>query len=305
MTHSFAVGWTRIDVPYIRHTTKAKKYRIAAMPVLSSSSSSPWGKLALLSCIVAIGTNNIATMQVAFAQRDDTSCMDKEATSCSECLGDSSGKSGVSSCGWAPGFGCLDSCSVIADVSCYSAATTSGSGSPSVGFDADTTDVVCAIADADQADDALCLAKPDCTSCVATGLSNGIDTCMWFVNDNILSNSDIGWCGSGCNMIGCGVFTCATKLEDGDGDEEPSPSVVEIDPPQGAQAGEGSVDGLEPPIAIESPPETTVTEPLDAATNGTLPDDSSSSEFLSAAESVGKHGSIVLLLLVLAPSWVF
>jgi len=230
-----------------------------AMPVLSSSPSSWSSRVALLSCILVVTTSNIfGTVRVAFAQKDNSkkdnnnngnsnslSCMDREATSCRECLATTDNSDRDSpACGWVPGYGCLDSCSVIADVACYSVASTtvtssSSTSSSSAGvstsnFDSnleaaaassfvDWAEPVCAIADADEADQALCASKLDCASCVATALSAAAESpnnyCQWFGSELMGGDSTdgIGWCGNACTMIGCGETTCAIAGEGQDG----------------------------------------------------------------------------------------
>jgi hypothetical protein len=52
----------------------------------------------------------------------------------------------------------------------------------------------------DETDAQLCLDQTDCGSCVDTTLSDGMTTCQWF--------KDGEYCGSGCDMTGCGETTC-------------------------------------------------------------------------------------------------
>ena len=108
----------------------------------------------------------------------DATCSVK--SSCRECLD--------GGCDWSE-VGCLDSCDMVADVSCYS----------SQYFDNMTSDEICTAADNDNADSVLCGDQTDCSSCVGSVLSDGVNTCQWFKE---------GFCASGCNMIGCGEITC-------------------------------------------------------------------------------------------------
>lgn len=103
-------------------------------------------------------------------------------------------------CSWIPGHGCLESCDEVADASCYSFETfPSGS----------TTQEMCDTKKTNRRDERLCGRNKDCASCVETTLSDGINTCQWFPNnddDGIAAGG--GYCGSECGMWGCGDFVC-------------------------------------------------------------------------------------------------
>ena len=110
------------------------------------------------------------------------SCIDQ--ASCRDCLN--------SNCDWTSA-GCLDSCDMIADVSCYTFEY----------FPDTTTEELCTIADTSKADSDLCGSQTDCSSCVGSVLSDGVTTCMWF---------DGGFCESECGMWGCGETTCPSTM---------------------------------------------------------------------------------------------
>lgn len=118
-------------------------------------------------------------------QADDCSAI----MSCESCLD--------SACAWVPQEGCLPSCNVVADVSCYTNET----------FPNKSSEESCqAVADA-SADSSLCASQTDCSDCTGTVLSDGNTTCQWF--------PDGEYCASGCGMTGCGVDTCADNACDG------------------------------------------------------------------------------------------
>ena len=108
-----------------------------------------------------------------------------ELTTCSECL------ENEGCAHWTAGE-CMSSCGV-GDASCY---TNTGS------FTGMTVGEICTKADDDSKDSALCGSMKDCTSCVDALKSDGEFTCMWF--------DDLGFCDTGCNMIGCGSTDLAT-----------------------------------------------------------------------------------------------
>lgn len=115
-----------------------------------------------------------------------------EYNSCSGCL--------YSSCAWATDAGCVDSCSLVADVGCFTKDSDVSSTAR-----ANPVDEICTIADTLQADAALCSGVSDCTTCVDTILSDGATTCQWFVNGGG------SYCASACGMDGCGLFTCPAE----------------------------------------------------------------------------------------------
>lgn len=112
-------------------------------------------------------------------------------SACEECLDSPP-------CAWVmPLEGCLPSCSAIADVSCYTNET----------FPNKTSQESCqAIADASK-DSSSCANQTDCGACTGTVLSDGNTTCQWF--------PDGDYCASGCDMTGCGLYTCQMNACDG------------------------------------------------------------------------------------------
>ena len=122
---------------------------------------------------------------------------------CEECLG--------SSCAWAPVAGCIPSCSIIADTSCYSLDSSSPT---STTRQAETPESVCAVAANNTADGDTCSSQEDCSSCVDTVLSDGVSTCKWYGT----------YCSSlACDMSSCGSDIC-DDVSDDQGTEPPSGS---------------------------------------------------------------------------------
>eukprot|EP00529_Nitzschia_sp_RCC80_P023391 CAMPEP_0113453468 /NCGR_PEP_ID=MMETSP0014_2-20120614/7371_1 /TAXON_ID=2857 /ORGANISM="Nitzschia sp." /LENGTH=473 /DNA_ID=CAMNT_0000344859 /DNA_START=302 /DNA_END=1723 /DNA_ORIENTATION=- /assembly_acc=CAM_ASM_000159 len=118
----------------------------------------------------------------------DSSC--EMNSGCEECLG--------SSCAWAPVAGCLPSCSVIADASCYSLES-SPTSTTRQNDGVETPESVCAVAANNTADSNACSSQEDCGSCVGTVLSDGVSTCKWYGT----------YCSSlACDMTSCGSDTC-------------------------------------------------------------------------------------------------
>jgi hypothetical protein len=106
-------------------------------------------------------------------------------TSCLDCLN----QDGCDA--WSVGT-CFESCdNAPLDVGCYS----------SENFDGMAPEEICTKHDNDKADTELCSSQSGCGSCVDTVLSDG-SSCQWF--------GELGFCGSGCGFIGCGVTTCET-----------------------------------------------------------------------------------------------
>jgi len=121
---------------------------------------------------------------LALARAQDCS----QVTTCVECLA-------VDDCGaWSEGT-CLESCSAIADASCYTTNT----------FPNKTVEEACQAAADATVDAELCAEQTDCGECVGTTLSDGNTTCQWF--------QDGGYCGSACDMNGCGETTCTDPCE--------------------------------------------------------------------------------------------
>lgn len=106
-------------------------------------------------------------------------CGDYET--CGDCLAET--------CAWTPSEGCLESCDIIADTSCFS---------PSNSTDIES---ICSAADEGETNQELCMAQTDCGSCVNTLLSDDITSCQWF--------EDGAYCSSACGMDGCGTMTCS------------------------------------------------------------------------------------------------
>jgi hypothetical protein len=111
-------------------------------------------------------------------------------TECGGCL--------YSSCAWATDLGCVDSCSETADVGCFTLDTEGTSTAR-----ASAVEEICTVAGNQQADAALCSGLTDCTTCVATVLSDDTTTCQWF------DNNGSTYCASACGMDGCGSTTCS------------------------------------------------------------------------------------------------
>jgi hypothetical protein len=106
------------------------------------------------------------------------------AATCLDCLNQ------VGCDAWSVGM-CFESCdNAPTDVGCYS----------SEYFDGIGPEEICTKHDNDKADTELCSSQTECSSCVDTVMSDGDRSCQWF--------EDGGYCGSGCDMNGCGVTTC-------------------------------------------------------------------------------------------------
>jgi len=144
---------------------------------------------------------------VAVDDNDNDQIMINECesnTSCRDCL--SSTSTATTTCGWVNGMGCLESCNIIADVGCYDIENSNGNDVLMTGDD------ICTVAENDIANVELCDSQTDCTTCIETSLlvassswkpiAAATTKCKWF--------SDMNFCGSECNMIGCGESTCTT-----------------------------------------------------------------------------------------------
>lgn len=213
--------------------------------------------------------------------------------SCEECLG--------SSCAWAPVQGCLPSCDMIADTSCYSMGSSSitATARQDGGVGGETPESICALADSNTADDILCSGLIDCGSCVSTVLSDGQSTCKWFGT----------YCSSlACDMVACGSETCdndpfagattagaATNIPASVEGANPPASVAGTNPPASVEISNppASVDGTDPPATVAGTEELMATgEPTDAPSG-------SPSSLLASPTVV----SIVLSLLIAAVSY--
>jgi len=126
--------------------------------------------------------------------------------SCRDCLDDD-----TTTCGWVPAVeGCLESCNIIADASCYNIQSFNSDNNNNNMM---TGDDICVVAENDLADMNVCKSRTDCTSCVETNLisdTSSWNTCQWFQDGN--------YCSSGCGMNGCGETICSTDSGD-DGQE--------------------------------------------------------------------------------------
>ena len=136
--------------------------------------------------MIATGTTTFA-----FAQDPGTPGDCSSPTTCSDCIGAAT----TASCAWSGVYGCMESCDIVSDTSCYSLQEGANFGDL-------TADEICNIAENDQADEVLCYTQTDCTSCVDAVLSDGENTCQWFEFE------DFSYCGSACGMVGCGKTTC-------------------------------------------------------------------------------------------------
>ena len=150
---------------------------------------------------------NAQSDAVAVDDNDNDQIMTNECesnTSCRDCL--SSTSTATTTCGWVNGMGCLESCNIIADVGCYDIENFNGNDVLMTGDD------ICTVAENDIANSELCDSQIDCTTCIETSLlvassswkpiAAATTKCKWF--------SDMNFCGSECNMIGCGESTCTT-----------------------------------------------------------------------------------------------
>lgn len=112
-------------------------------------------------------------------------------------------------CSWVTG-GCLSSCNVIADVSCYEP------------INGETTAEACEREEMDFQDYVACSSAQDCTSCVTTILpSDTKQTCQWLAFEG--EESFLSHCQVGCGMLGCGstdINQCEGSEVGGNGNEE-------------------------------------------------------------------------------------
>lgn len=105
---------------------------------------------------------------------------------CDECLNDDA------ICAWTAGE-CRSSCD-IADASCYTKYT----------FEDKNSSETCKVVDQDKRDYKLCAKQRDCGLCTQTYKSDG-SPCQWF------DLGEIQYCGSKCDMDGCGETTCSER----------------------------------------------------------------------------------------------
>jgi hypothetical protein len=112
---------------------------------------------------------------------NSTLAMDcEDYDTCDECLEEL--------CSWTPSVGCIKSCDVIADTSCFFSSNTS------------TIEETCMASEASVADEMICTSNVDCGTCVSTALADGFTTCQWF--------EEGAYCSSGCGIEGCGTTSC-------------------------------------------------------------------------------------------------
>jgi hypothetical protein len=87
---------------------------------------------------------------------------------------------------------CLEACSAIPDVPCYT-----NQINPSESYES-----ICATAETDIPDWTTCSLALDCTSCVSVLQSDGVSPCTWYEEGS--------FCGSGlCTEYGCGSTMCS------------------------------------------------------------------------------------------------
>lgn len=118
---------------------------------------------------------------------ESTAC--QNAATCNDCLN--------MGCAWAEIEQCLDSCSDIADVGCYSSEYFQG-----------TPGQICAVAAVDKRDRELCQGiDSDCATCTSTLKTDGKSTCEWYKE-----GTTDAWCDTGgCNLLGnCGSAECSS-----------------------------------------------------------------------------------------------
>ena len=122
-------------------------------------------------------------------------------TNCQECLTDR--ESSANACAWVAGV-CVNSCSDVPDLICYSAATF-----PEF---ADNATALCELEEKNTAGFADCGVVTNCTQCTATVQSDGISKCLWYEKSD---SSVAPYCGAGnsggsCDLNGiCGVTDCS------------------------------------------------------------------------------------------------
>jgi hypothetical protein len=124
----------------------------------------------------------------------DTLVCDGSVTSCNTCL--------ESGCSWAGDQFCLESCDIIADIACYDRTTY-----PNV---TNITDI-CAMAELNEDDAAICLAQTSCTDCISVPLSITDRSCIWYAVEDDPSSST---CCLACDVPGTPNTTCGTTPPD-------------------------------------------------------------------------------------------
>jgi hypothetical protein len=116
-------------------------------------------------------------------------------SSCGDCL--------RRDCAWIADR-CIDSCSLIADIACYSHET----------FPNNSKAEICAIAKEDVDNMMICSTHSNCASCIETGISSTTSNCRWYTNPD----ESGGVCcpiGSSCDQFGPGLSTCEAASSNG------------------------------------------------------------------------------------------
>lgn len=225
------------------------------------------------------------------SNRYDCSSQGKE---CRDCLIDADTNE-TTPCGYVPGFGCMNSCDIIADTACYSA--------KGYGFEKMAGEDICEVADADEAASTFCYSQEDCSSCVS-------NNCRWFGPE---MGFEAGFCSSECTMVGCGSTTCDDNelgvVVDGASTENESAST-------GSESLASETTGSESVLVINETENSTVVETEEVTkeeitkeTEQTIDIASESSKSTSASvESssgvsalIGTTSSVLLLLLGFSP----
>ncbi|OEU20192.1 hypothetical protein FRACYDRAFT_268196 [Fragilariopsis cylindrus CCMP1102] len=196
--------------------------------------------------IFTLGTMMIVNVNAQSDAVVDNQIMINECesnTSCRDCL--SSTSTATTTCGWVNGMGCLESCNIIADVGCYDIENFNGNDGLMTGDD------ICTVAENDIANSELCDSQIDCTTCIETSLlvassswkpiAAATTKCKWF--------SDMNFCGSECNMIGCGESTCTTA--DSETDNESSDLIMEASGTPATTPSSSSVDAVKSSTAAK------------------------------------------------------
>lgn len=260
--------------------------------------SSVSSRTTLVGCILLFAT-------ATFAQRLNDNVFDEmlgstrydcssQGSECRDCL-IASDTNETTPCGYLPGFGCMDSCDIIADVACYS--------SKGYLFENMEGEDICEIADADEAASTFCYSQGDCSSCVS-------NDCQWFGPE---MGFKPGYCSSECTMVGCGATTCDHNepgvVVDGASTENVSASA-------GSESLGSETTGSESVLFVNETENSTVvetgevtTEEINEETEQSIDIASESSTSTSASvESssgvsalVGTTSSVLLLLLGFSP----
>ena len=161
----------------------------------------------------------------------------QDATNCDDCLS--------LNCAWAASGTCLNSCSEIADMDCYSQEY----------FTKKSTFDICTLEEEERVDGDLCRAVKNCATCVTLIQSDQTSPCQWYVDET----SDQAWCGTGesCNMNGvCGSTECVTPVA-----ATGTPETVPTTPPP-SSTKPSSVHSMAPSPSIPADPVPAVPPPV-------------------------------------------